>query len=154
MDSLTTPGCSPNVLQLVFLQPIQCGSVALNGSDFNITGPQPVTIDNVTISCNTQTLTTHFIALHLSSPILNGGTYQVHLLTGTDGNTLIDECGGLVAPASLSFTVKPSVNAGFSYVIHASCKEDTIYFSQNNTTELPLGTGLLMGSHLPIHRTR
>jgi gliding motility-associated-like protein len=132
MDSLTPPGCSPDILKLVFRQPIQCNSVALDGSDFSITGPQPVSISNVTITCTTQTLTTSAIMLHLSSPILIGGPYQLTLGTGTDGNTLVDECGGIVLPSSIPFTAKASVSAAFTYTIHASCKEDTIYFSNNS----------------------
>jgi gliding motility-associated-like protein len=131
MDSLTTPGCSPDIVHLVFQKPIQCNSVALNASDFTVTGSQPVSIDNVTISCNTQALTTTAITLHLSTPIITGGVYQINLVTGTDGNTVIDECGTPVAPSSISFTVKPSVSADFNYTIRASCKEDTIYFSHN-----------------------
>ena len=133
MDSLTPPGCSPDILKLVFHQPIQCNSVALDGSDFSITGPQPVSINNVTISCTTSTLTTTAITLHLSSPVINGGTYQIALGTGTDGNTLVDECGGTVAASSLPFLVRPSVSAAFSYTIKASCKEDTIYFSHTGS---------------------
>jgi gliding motility-associated-like protein len=129
MDSLTTPGCSPDILQLVFQQPILCNSIALNGSDFSITGPQPVSISNVAISCNTQTVTTTKITLQLSSPVITGGSYQITLGTGTDGNTLIDECGAPVLPSSITFSVKPSVSAAFTYTIKASCKEDTIYFS-------------------------
>jgi gliding motility-associated-like protein len=134
MDSLTAPGCSADILNLVFQRPVQCSSVALNGSDFSITGQQPVSIDNVAISCNTQTVTTTAIILHLSSPIITGGAYQITLGTGTDGNTLFDECGTPVSPGSLSFTVKASVSAAFTYTIKASCKEDTIYFSHNNST--------------------
>jgi gliding motility-associated-like protein len=134
MDSLTAPGCSPEILQLVFQQPIQCNSVALDGSDFSITGPQPVSISNVTISCNTQTVTTTKISLRLSSPIITGGNYQITLVTGTDGNTLVDECGTLVLPSGIIFRVEPSVSAAFTYTIKASCKEDTIYFSHANTS--------------------
>jgi gliding motility-associated-like protein len=133
MDSLTTPGCSPETLHLVFQKPVQCNSVALDGSDFSVTGQQVVSIDKITISCNTQTITTTAITLHLASPIINGGNYTITLGTGTDGNTLIDECGFSIPPASLSFTVMPSVSAAFTYTIKASCKEDTIYFSHSNT---------------------
>lgn len=133
MDSLTTPGCSPDVLHLVFRKPIQCNSIAFDASDFTITGPQSVSISNVTISCNTQTVTTQHVTLHLSTPIINGGLYQINLVTGSDGNTIIDECGSPVAPSSLPFTVKASVSAAFNYTIRASCKEDTIYFSNTGT---------------------
>ncbi len=134
MDSLTLPGCSPSSLHLVFQKPIQCSSVALNGSDFFITGPQSVSINNITITCNTQTVTTTVIDLQLSSAIVTGGNYVVTLTTGSDGNTLIDECGGIVPPGSLSFIIKSSVSASFNYTIRASCKQDTIYFSHTNPT--------------------
>jgi gliding motility-associated-like protein len=136
MDSLKTPGCSPAILQLAFHKPVQCNSIAADGSDFTITGPQAVTVNNVTTSC---TMTgAFFIDVHLSAPLATGGSYQIKLNTGSDGNTIIDECGSELSPASLSFTIKDTVSASFTHSIKASCREDTIYFlhdGRNGVTE-------------------
>ncbi|MDP4265318.1 MAG: gliding motility-associated C-terminal domain-containing protein [Bacteroidota bacterium] len=133
MDSLTDPGCSPASLHLVFEKALQCSSIAADASDFSITGAQPVSITHVITGCNAQTASTFFIDLVLSSPITTAGNYQISLVAGSDGNTLLDECGIPVPAGTLPFTLKAPVSALFNYRIHASCKEDTIYFSPINS---------------------
>jgi gliding motility-associated-like protein len=131
MDSLTTPVCAPASLKLFFEKPIRCSSIAGDGSDFTVTGgTQPVTISGISVICNGSGTTVN-IEVRLSSPIVRGGTYQINLVNGTDGNALIDECGAPVPPGFISFTLKDTVSAIFNYTIDASCKEDTIYFSHN-----------------------
>lgn len=127
MDSLTTPGCSPSSLRLVFEKPIQCNSITT--SDFIITGPQPVSVNAVT-DCGA-TPVTRVIEVFLSSPITTAGNYQISLVAGFDGNTLLDECGSALPAGSLSFAIKAAVSADFTYTIRASCKEDTLYFLHN-----------------------
>ncbi len=39
MDSLTTVQCAPQQLQLVFKKNMRCNSIAADGSDFTVTGP-------------------------------------------------------------------------------------------------------------------
>ncbi len=135
-DSVTAVACSPRQLELVFQKPIRCNSIATNGSDFVITGPQTVTISNVTTNCN-NSFTTSVIRLQLSSPIATGGIYQVQLTTGSDGNTIIDECG-LATPAgsSVSFTAGDTVSADFTYAIAPSCKENTVSFLPNSNSNI------------------
>jgi gliding motility-associated-like protein len=132
LDSIKTPGCAPAVLQLIFRRPIQCFSIAPNGSDFILTGPQAVAITKVTSSCNTGTPLTNnasIIDLHLSSPLIVGGIYQIKLTTGSDGNTIVDECGRITPAGSvISFTVKDTVSALFTWSIKASCQNDTLSF--------------------------
>jgi gliding motility-associated-like protein len=129
MDSITKPGCSPNKFRLYFSRPIRCNSIAGNGSEFVITGPQGVTISNISTSCNTNNPITSFIDLNLTSPVFTGGSYRVTLATGTDGNTIIDECGRETPAGSfLLFTVPGGVSADFTYSIKASCKENIISF--------------------------
>ncbi len=68
--------------------------------------------------------------MQLSGPIVTGGTYQITLQTGDDGNTIIDECGQQTpAGASLSFITKDTVSAAFSDQILYGCVRDTISFS-------------------------
>jgi gliding motility-associated-like protein len=131
MDSLKPFACSPSILQLVFRKPIICSSVAANGSDFAITGPQAVTISGANNNCGPSTTTT-MISLQLSSPIVVGGTYQVQLNIGSDGNTIIDECGVQTpAGATLLFTATDTVSAAFSYTMKTGCRSDTLQFSHN-----------------------
>jgi gliding motility-associated-like protein len=127
MDSLVPPSCAPDRLRLVFPGPILCSSIAPNGSDFNISGPYPVTISSASATCNGAT--TRELTLQLSAPLQNAGAFTITLRAGSDGNTLLNECA-LATPAgsSLSFSVKDTVNAGFTYEKHYGCTADTVNF--------------------------
>jgi len=127
MDSMVPVKCAPQSLQLIFRKNILCNSVASDGSDFMVNGPSPVSVVSTTTNCvNTVTKS---IILNLSSPIVNGGTYRIILKTGNDGNTIVDECSEQTTVGSaLSFNVKDTVSADFSYQIAAGCKQDTVLF--------------------------
>lgn len=127
LDSITTPTCAPVILQLVFERTIQCSSVAPGGSDFKITGPQPVTI--VAAKGNCTNGISNVIEVQLASPIVQQGTYTVTLLKGIDGNAITDPCGlETPAGATTTFTIKDTVNANFTYNIFKGCRNDTIQY--------------------------
>jgi gliding motility-associated-like protein len=127
MDSLVPVECAPQTLQLVFKKRISCNSIAPDGSDFVVTGPTSVNVVSATADCEEQLSKT--ILVTLSSPIVNGGTYQIILKKGSDGNTLVDECAQETPEGSeLSFTIKDTVSADFSYSINKGCNYDTVYF--------------------------
>ena len=132
MDSIKPVGCAPDMLELVFNNNIRCSSIADNGSDFIVTGPNaiPVKIASASGVCTGGYSST--IQIKLSSPITQAGLYKVELQRGSDGNTIIDECG-LETPAGsfLNFTGWDTVNAGFDYRIFYGCKTDTIVFAHN-----------------------
>ena len=130
LDSITKPFCKPSKLELVFSRPIQCNSIAADGSDFMISGPQGVAVSGVNFDCGINS-STQVITLELASPITTGGTYNVRLNTGSDGNTLIDECGNHTPPSSKNILVMSDADATFAHTIKAGCKKDTIYFSHN-----------------------
>ena len=128
VDSVTTPVCKPAELQMVFQRPILCSSIAGNGSDFVVTGPQAVTVSGINTTCSSGTLTST-IKLLLASPIVNGGIYQVRLVSGSDGNTIIDECGSQTpAGSAKDFFIPDTVSASFSYSVRSGCKNDTVTF--------------------------
>lgn len=130
MDSLTTPGCAPNMLQLVFKDKMMCSSIAADGSDFVITGNPAVTVQSATGVCTGGL--TNMVQVLLSAPIQNAGNFQIMLKTGSDGNTLINECGGeSLAGATLAFTTYDTVWASISYLLHTGCTKDTVDFSNN-----------------------
>lgn len=130
MDSLTKMGCAPGYLDLVFRKPILCNSIAPNGSDFIVTGTGPVTVTGATGTCVNGLTTT--IKVQLSAPIETAGNYQVQLVRGTDGNTIIDECGQETpAGATLPFVTKDTVNADFTYQVLWGCKFDTVACSHD-----------------------
>jgi len=126
MDSISPVGCAPDVLELVFQKRILCSSIAANGSDFVISGPSPVAVASANGICDA-TGKSYTIQVHLSAPIQTGGNYQIMLVKGSDGNTIVDECG-LETPAgeTLSFATKDTVSADFQSQVHLGCKYDTI----------------------------
>lgn len=136
MDSLTKPGCLPDELQLVFSKNINCNSIAADGSDFIITGTGAVTVSSAAGVCDYLDKSP-VIKLKLSAPILTKGTYQIKLVKGSDGNTIVDECGQAIPAGSvLNFITKDTVNAGFSYAVHLGCKNDTIDFFHNGANDV------------------
>jgi gliding motility-associated-like protein len=127
MDSLTTPACAPASLQLVFKKNIRCSSIAADGSDFIVTGPSAIRVSGAHGTCSNGLSST--ITVTLAAPVVNQGTYQITLQQGSDGNTIIDECGQETpAGAMLSFFVKDTVSAAFTYNVTWGCKADTVVF--------------------------
>ena len=52
------------------------------------------------------------------------------LQNGSDGNTLLNDCGAATpAGSSVSFAIRDTVNADFTYSINYSCTEDVVDFS-------------------------
>ncbi len=139
MDSISNLGCKPVELQLVFRKNIRCSSIAADGSDFIVTlvsGSTPVSVIGATGSCNAGGLSA-IIKVALSAPIQTKGIYQVRLVTGSDGNTIIDECGQETpAGATLNFITKDTVNADFGYSITYGCDRDTVNYIHDGRNEV------------------
>ncbi|RYF86230.1 MAG: PKD domain-containing protein, partial [Chitinophagaceae bacterium] len=127
MDSLAPLQCAPNQLKLVFKRSILCASVAADGSDFTVNGSYPVSVTNAAGVCTNGK--TKEILVSFSSPLQVAGNFQIVLKTGSDGNTLIDECSEETpAGSALPFSVKDTVNADFTYAIRYGCSKDTVNY--------------------------
>ncbi|WP_240348376.1 gliding motility-associated C-terminal domain-containing protein [Longitalea arenae] len=127
MNDMKPVACAPDKLELVFRRPINCSSIAANGSDFTVTGSTPVTVTGASGHCVNGVTTSIFV--QLSAPIQTAGNYQVHLRRGDDGNTIIDECGQQTpAGAAVPFATVDTVNADFTHELLYGCKEDTVNF--------------------------
>ena len=144
MDSLSKVFCAPDELKLDFsnqLRYIRCSSIAADGSDFKvnmISGTSPVTVIGASATCSADGLTP-VIKVKLSAPIQTKGVYQIRLQTGSDGNTIINECGQETpAGAALTFSIKDTVNADFTYNILLGCKKDTINYFHDGSNEVNL----------------
>ena len=130
MDSLTTPKCAPDSLVLIFRKNIKCNSIEPSGSDFNITGPAAVSISSATATCIRGG--SNRIVLKLTAPIQLGGNYFVNLQTGSDGNTLIDECDMQTPlPENVAFVIKDTVNADFNFTINYACDKNVVSYAHN-----------------------
>jgi gliding motility-associated-like protein len=127
IDSLVTLPCAPDQVQIVFTLPIDCSTIAANGSDFTITGPSTVTITGAQGNCTTNNATT-IITLTLSKRITVGGTYTVHIVTGSDGNSLSSECGAyiLAGSNSIPFTLAQQSPSQLKTVLPVSCRTQKI----------------------------
>jgi gliding motility-associated-like protein len=121
----------------VLSDPIQCSSIATDGSDFKITGNPVIGISKVTGNCINGL--TQVITITFTSPLVNAGNYQITLVPGNDGNTIINECGiETPAGASISFSTKDTVSAAFNYILEYGCRYDTIslnYLSANGVND-------------------
>jgi gliding motility-associated-like protein len=125
LDSISPVTCAPNSVTLLFSDPIQCSSIADDNSDFVISGSPAIAIASVSGNCSFGL--TNVINIRFTQPVVKEGNYQIMLVNGTDGNTIIDQCG-LATPAgsTISFSTKDTVSAFFTSVNEYGCKYDTI----------------------------
>lgn len=102
MVVLDTPACIR--ARVILDRGVTCNSVALNGSDFYITGPSPVNVISATpVNCDANNMT-DTIDLNFDRSIITPGTYTLNVTNGSDGNTLLDTCDAAVNN-SISWTV-------------------------------------------------
>lgn len=130
---ISKTGCAPQWIDIRFNRPISCASLAADGSDFVISGPQAVQarIAASTFSGCVSGLNS-LVRLEILSPWNTGGNYHVSVVNGNDGNTITDECG-ITTPAGLagSFSITNPISAQFSFTVPPSCNATTIQFSHN-----------------------
>jgi gliding motility-associated-like protein len=130
LDSITPVACAPKTLQFVFSKNIRCASIAPDGSDFRVTGPATVTVAGASANCNNGQ--GNIITITLAAPIVTGGNYRVTLVRGTDGNTLVDECGQeTMINSTINFAARDTVSARFTYQLFLGCKADSIAFTHD-----------------------
>ena len=68
--------------------------------------------------------------VQLSAPIQTSGSFQVNLRTGSDGNSVLDECGVATLPVSLPFITSDTVSADiFTDQVLVGCTFDTITYA-------------------------
>ncbi|HEV2355545.1 MAG TPA: gliding motility-associated C-terminal domain-containing protein, partial [Puia sp.] len=129
LGAVLAPGCAPTVLKIAFNgpSPIQCSSIAADGSDFSVSGGVQVTAASGICDANGLTDT---VLVQLSAPIQKGGNYQLWLQTGSDGNTLVNFCGLPTPQGFAMFSTMDTVSAkAFVGQIHYGCVQDTIAFT-------------------------
>ena len=137
LDSLTTPKCAPQTLELVFKKKIKCSSIDAGGGDFFITGTYPVNVTSVSANCIDGKADR--IILNLSAPLQVKGSFFVNLQVGPDGNTLLDECDlETPLPDDVAFNIKDTVNADFGQTINYTCAVNTIAYTHNGANEVNL----------------
>lgn len=132
LDSIIPATCAADMLTLVFARPVYCSSIAPDGSDFSITGPDGVTITQAYGDCEGNDGFTTRVYLKLSAPLVHAGSYQVKLT-----NTVIDECDLEIQPGlPLIVTTKDTVSANFSSKLMLGCKADSIVFAHDGANNV------------------
>lgn len=126
IDSVAKPGCAPRQLKLHFSKKIDCSTIAADGSNFLITGPDAVTIVGATGNCTNGL--SDIITLSLALPIGTGGTYTVTPRLSVGGGAVRDECGQVIQPTPVSFLATDTVNADFTFTNTLGCRFDTLDF--------------------------
>jgi gliding motility-associated-like protein len=135
MDSMDPMTCAPASIKLQFRKPIACSSIAKDGSDFMIQGSYAVSITGATGACIGGT--TREIMITLAKPLQQKGSFKLVLQKGSDANTLLDECAQETpAGSSLDFSVKDTVDAGFTYRIRYGCTRDTVEYFHKGDKEV------------------
>ncbi|MCX6209653.1 MAG: hypothetical protein NTZ59_09180, partial [Bacteroidetes bacterium] len=125
-DSIIPPDCAAKEVKIYFKQAMYCNSISTDGSEFTITGPSANSVIGATINCLDTVGTV--VTLQLANS-LTTGTYQLSLKTGSDGNTIINDCGIATLPKTLSFQALAHINPVFTYISKWGCKADTITFN-------------------------
>ena len=91
--------CSNQQIGLKINKPIQCSSIASNGSDFVVAGPTPITIISAAGNKCSGEFETDSITLQFTGNLV-AGEYTISTKNGTDGNGIIDFCFNAVNPAT------------------------------------------------------
>lgn len=136
LDSITKTACTPRQLVLHFNGPIDCSSIAADGSDFNIIGSSAINIVSAIGNCNNVGLA-NSITVSFSQPVYTAGSFAIYLNRGSDGNVLINDCGVETSVGNnLSFTTSDTVNAQFMYTITLGCNNTNIQFTHNGSNSV------------------
>lgn len=125
IDTVILDSCAVTSVRINLSKNVLCSSVAADGSDFQIAGASSSSIGSASWSCSFNT--TNSILLKLSQPVQQGGAYLIIIKTGTDGNTLIDDCS-VSTPIGVqkAFTIPRLVNANFTFNLKEGCVTDTL----------------------------
>lgn len=130
-DRIRPAGCEPDRIKVLLSSPVLCSSIAADGSDFRLSGTGPaVSIVRANTFCSGQL--TDSIELILSGTVYRDGNYRIDLVRGSDGSTLISECG-VETPLgfNMPFITRDTVNALFAHRVRLDCEYDTIFLQHD-----------------------
>jgi len=85
------PDCDGKTLRLKLNKPIRCNSLSADGSEFAIASASSNATSAVSPLCSAS-FDMDSVIITLDNP-LPSGNYQLVIKNGTDGNTLLDDCG-------------------------------------------------------------
>ena len=127
LSSATAP-CDGTEIRIKTNKKMKCNSLAADGSDFKVIAPNGNIISPTSVisyQCSTG-FDLDSISIFLANP-LAPGTYKVKANTGTDGNTLKDNCDRLIPVGdSVSFTVFPLFPTPMDSLTKPGCSPQTL----------------------------
>lgn len=137
--SVQTPACSEMKIKLA--AKVRCDSIAKDGSDFSISGPQASSVIGAYgVACDTMNFTDTVVIL-LSSPLQTDGTYTITAKKGSDNNTIMDSCG-LYQAVGDAITI--NINSYDGQLVTSSdqivCRPEYIQLQANNTSTPPFAS--------------
>jgi len=120
--------CDGTEISVKLNKKMKCNSLAANGSDFTVTTPTGAIINTVgasSLQCGNR-FDLDSLSIFLANP-LAPGTYKLKAKTGTDGNTLKDNCDRLIPVGdSVSFTVFPLFPTPMDSLTIPKCAPQTL----------------------------
>lgn len=148
--------CAPGYVRVTFNRPVRCNSILADGSQFSITGPQPVqVIVAQNLNCSNNQLTNE-IVLGFAGPVTTAGNYTINL--NTVPQLLLDECGVAAVNAGTRpfFTTTVPVSAQFSFIKNETCKGSQFLFTHDganavNNWSWSFGTSGVSNLQNPVH---
>ncbi len=129
--SASTQACGANsdTVKVLMSEPILCGSLAVNGSDFSLTPAVPgVSIVSASApNCTSGGTASLNLNIRLSAPLPNG-TYTLKAKNGTDGNTLFDNCSNAQPVGdSVTFTIGSPPPPVYTLLRPAQCSRPALF---------------------------
>lgn len=121
--------CGGDKVYIKLNKPVQCKTIAADGSDFGISPPN-VSISSASGYSCTTSFDTDSIIVQLNGP-LSPANYSILQNVGTDGNTLLDNCFNAVpvgTNAGFTITSQQLIKAAFTYQVNYGCNADTINY--------------------------
>lgn len=109
IQSVVAP-CGSSSITVNTSEQVTCNSIAANGSDFTLSGPGgPYTVSSAMgINCG---INSGQLTLSISPVLTGAGPWTLAIVSGSDGNTLMDGCGNPMATSSTTFALAPAVIA-------------------------------------------
>ncbi len=121
--ALASVSMGPNLgqLEVTTSEPVRCSSIAANGSDFSINAPEGVTVTSASgVGCGTFTNKIH-LTYTLDKPEACG-IWKIVAKSGSDGNSLIDNCGNALAGgAPIQLAMAPTAVPSFTLPATTFC---------------------------------
>jgi gliding motility-associated-like protein len=111
---------------------MRCSSLTASGSEFTITPPLANVISAMALGCTTS-FDMDSLVLTLDAP-LPPGTYNINIINGTDGNTILDNCDrGIPVNESIPMIIYPLVPTPMDSILPLGCMPDelTLVFKKN-----------------------